>query len=381
MRTRGCFALVGLLVVFQARAGDFLQRFTDPTDGWLDMSQFVLDHKGPLAVPIIITEPAVGYGGGAALVFIRQSLEEQAAKAKNNGGHVAPPDVFGVAAFATENGSKGVAGGGQFTFRDDRFRYRGGVADLSLNLDFYGVGGSLPVPVGKIAYSLKGFASFQQGMMRLGEGDNFVGVRWIYLNLNSNLDVDTGATGLTPQQFAERSSGIGLTFEHDSRDNIFTPSKGWLGAADATYYDPSLGSDNHFETYRAHVFYYFPITHALTLGLRADGRLATGNVPFYMLPYIDLRGVTAGQFQNTHTVVVETEARYDFTSRWAAIAFVGDGRAWGERKSFSDSDNEVAKGLGFRYLLARRLGLWAGMDYAWGPQDQTFYIQIGNAWR
>jgi hypothetical protein len=129
------------------------------------------------------------------------------------------------------------------------------------------------------------------------------------------------------------------------------------------------------------VFYYFAITRGLTLGLRADARLATGDVPFYMLPYIDMRGITSGQFQNTRTAVVESEARYDFALRWAAIAFIGDGRAWGERKSFSDSDNEVAKGLGFRYLLARRLGLWAGMDYAWGPQDQTFYIQIGNAWR
>jgi hypothetical protein len=115
-RLRGCLAFAGLLVICQARSGDFLQRFTDPTDGWFDMSQFVLDHKGPLVVPVIITEPAVGYGGGAALVFIRQSLEEQAAKAKDNGGHVAPPDVFGLMAFETENGSKELGEGANSLF-------------------------------------------------------------------------------------------------------------------------------------------------------------------------------------------------------------------------------------------------------------------------
>ena len=74
-------------------AGDFLKRFTNPGDGMFDVSEFVIDHKGSLAVPIIITEPAVGYGGGAALVFVRDSLADQTAKAKETGGHVVPPDV------------------------------------------------------------------------------------------------------------------------------------------------------------------------------------------------------------------------------------------------------------------------------------------------
>ena len=37
------------------------QGFTDPEDGALDMSEFVIDYKGFLPVPLIITEPAVGY--------------------------------------------------------------------------------------------------------------------------------------------------------------------------------------------------------------------------------------------------------------------------------------------------------------------------------
>ncbi|MGF6545404.1 hypothetical protein [Paraburkholderia youngii] len=36
--------------------------FTDPEDGKLDMSDFLIKYKGALPVPVVITEPAVGYG-------------------------------------------------------------------------------------------------------------------------------------------------------------------------------------------------------------------------------------------------------------------------------------------------------------------------------
>jgi hypothetical protein len=36
---------------------------------------------------------------------------------------------------------------------------------------------------------------------------------------------------------------------------------------------------------------------------------------------------------------------------------------------------------GFRYLIARRLGLYVGMDYARGPDDDAIYLQVGGAWR
>ena len=40
--------------------------FRDSTDHAIDMSDWLLNKKGFLFVPTIITEPAVGYGGAAA---------------------------------------------------------------------------------------------------------------------------------------------------------------------------------------------------------------------------------------------------------------------------------------------------------------------------
>jgi len=371
--------VLGLLAT-QAAASEWLQRFVDPADGMFDMSEWLLDHKGFLPVPIVITEPAVGYGAGVALVFFRESIRD-AVRRTDASGHVTPPDVFGAGAFATENGTKGAAGGGQWTFLDDRYRYRGGIGEFTVNLDFYGVGGRLPTPVNKIAYTLHGFGSFQQGMVRLGASDTYAGVRWIYLDLATHLDVAAEDAVLTPRELAKRSSGLGVTLEHDSRDNIFTPNRGMVAAFEANFYDTSIGSSNDFQAYRAHVFDYLPLSSDWTLGLRADARLARGDVPFYMLPFIDLRGIPAARFQDTNVAVLEAELRYDVTERWSVVGFYGGGFAWGTRDSFADAEKPLSGGLGFRYLIARRLGLYAGVDFAWSTVDRAFYIQVGNGWR
>src|SRR5213076_2985878 len=85
-------------------------QFRDPEDGAFDASEWLLDRKGFLPVPIVITEPAVGYGAGAALVFFRESFRERGAKVAP-GERLTPPDIYLAAFAATENGTR-VAGAG-----------------------------------------------------------------------------------------------------------------------------------------------------------------------------------------------------------------------------------------------------------------------------
>lgn len=377
---RLCLACAAAMGAATSPGAGLPERFVDPGDGKLDLSEWLLDHKGALPVPIVITEPAVGYGGGVALAYFRETLRDTAQRSKE-AGRPTPPDVFGIGAIATENGTKGAALGGQWTFDRGRYLYRGGVADVSINLDFYGIGGQLPLPVDKVGYRLSGFGSFQQGMVRLGESDTYAGLRWIYLDLSARLDVDAGDIGLSPRQTAKRSSGAGVAIEHDSRDNIFTPNRGWKGALEATFYGPAIGGSNTFQAYRAHVFDYHELSRDWILGLRADGRLARGDVPFYMLPFIDMRGIPAARDQDVNVAVLETEVRYNLDERWAVVGFVGTGRAWGDRVSFDGADKPVSGGAGFRYLIARRLGIYAGIDFAKSSVDRAFYIQVGNGWR
>ena len=76
-----------------ARAGDETLSFTDPEDGQFDVSDFLLKHKGALPVPILITEPAVGYGLGLGLLFFSDPSSDAGAGPPRNGKERVPPNV------------------------------------------------------------------------------------------------------------------------------------------------------------------------------------------------------------------------------------------------------------------------------------------------
>ncbi len=297
----GCAVLLSVAAI--PAHGFNLDGFKDADDGQFDLSEWLLDRKGFLPVPIVITEPAVGFGGGVAIVYFQQSARE-AAGSRGPSGEVIPPSLFGAALAATSNGTKLGGLGGMFSFDQDRFRYRGAAAKASLNLEFYGIGNAGLGTSGfgqnlKIAYNLDGWGTRQQLLMRMGSTNVWFSALWQYIDTTNTLN--SSIVNLPPFAFAKRSSGAGPTVEYDSRDNIFTPNRGWTGSIDTTFYGSTWGSEDTFQTYRAHVFAYFPLGSALVLGTRLDGRSARGDVPFYLYPSVDLRGIPAGRLQEMRT--------------------------------------------------------------------------------
>jgi hypothetical protein len=361
--------------------GSFWSRFEDPEDGRFDMSAWLLDHKGALPVPVIITEPAIGYGGGVALLYFRRP-EGKAMSRTRGDGEARPimPDLYAGFAAGTQNGTRGYGGAAYLHFREDLWRYKGGVGDTRINLDYY-----RDLPGGgtrRIAYTIEGILSLQQVQRRIGDGDAYIGLRWLFVDFDSRLDVQSDAAFFEPREFAQRSSGVGLVFEVDKRDNAFTPSKGWLAVFESTAFAPGFGSDNTYELYRGKAYGYWPFSDGrFVLGARADARAANGDVPFYMQPFLELRGVPAARYQDERTALLETELRWNLDGRWALLAFAGVGKAWGRQQDFGDARSVTTRGAGFRYLIARRLGVYSGLDVAWGPEDRAAYVQVGSAWR
>jgi hypothetical protein len=334
--------------------------FTDPEDGALDASEWLLEKKGFLPVPIIVTEPAIGYGAGAALLWFRESLGEKQAQ-----GRLSPPDIFGGVFAATENGTTLAGGVGMVTFGQEQWRWRGFVGRPDVNLDFYGENT-------KIGYNLEGWATTQQVLRRIGDSDNWLGLRWNYIDFDARFDSSrpqplvSGVREIT-------SSGAGVFLEHDSRDNFFTASRGWKGILEGVFYSPDLGGDASYQVYRAQAFGYVPVTRELVLGGRFDSRAARGEVPFYQLPFIEMRGIPFFRYQAEEVALIEAELRWNFTARWAVVGFLGTGKAGEETPS--------AWGAGIRRLVARRLGIYMGLDLARGPEETAIYIQAGSAWR
>ena len=374
-----CGRLVFLLLVL-ATAPASAQRvpdaFRDPEDGRFDLSEHLLTRRGLLPMPILITEPALGYGAGLALTYFSQSLAEGA----REGRDFAIPTIAGGAGFATAGGSYG---GALFYFqpyRHDRFRFLAALGGASLDLDFFGFDPEGPLSDQPIAYTIKTLFTGGRAQARLGDTDLFIGAHYSYLSTETSFA--TPPPEIPDQHLDVDVAGLGVGLEYDTRDNLLNALRGMDVTANATWYGPSVGGDESFSKYSVQGLFYGQPTTQWGYGLRVSSGFATGDPPFFEKPSLAMRGLPDTKYLNDVTVLAEAELRYSIDSRWTVLAFGGSGRVaetWGDIPGASGIG---AGGLGFRYLLARRLGLGSGLDFALGPGSEfAFYIQMGSAWR
>ncbi|WP_211234011.1 BamA/TamA family outer membrane protein [Chitinilyticum litopenaei] len=360
-------------VATQAAAGTD-SRFSDPEDGQFDLSEHLLNHKGFLPIPLIITEPALDFGGGVGLLWFSDSLASSGERAKTGHGRFTPPAMGGLFGFRSGNGSKGAGGGYFIPLDDDRHRYLGGAGAVDLQLDHYSLRGDAR------SYALSGTGLVQQWLSRLGDSDWFIGPRYVFFRSEARFG-GSGQPDRLPRDLDVRISQLTAVIDYDSRDNMFTPNRGDFLEIELGTVNQALGASVDYNSLNARGYHYEPLGKQIVLGLRGDARSVSSGAPFFAQPYVNLRGVPALRYQDSRTLVAETEVRWNVTPRWAVIGFAGAGKAFGERSSWDGSETVHAGGIGLRYLLARKLGLYGGIDLARGPEDNAVYIQIGSAWR
>ena len=352
---------------------------TDSEDGKFDVSEWLTTAQGFLPVISVLTEPATGYGAAAALLFLHDSIENRAQqmKEKNPNGspkRLPPPSVSGVFGLATENGTWGAGLFHLGVWKEDTFRYLGALVYNSANLDFYPLGQAVP-------FNIESAGLFQQLTYRLGESDFFLGGNYAFTSTTATPKGNGPIPPLLGEGVEIQSGGAGVIFEYDSRDNLFSPNRGFNPRMVWAHYNEWLGSDNQFDLLSLTTRYWHPLTESLVLGLRADGFFSGGDIPFYMKPFVPLRGIPAMRYQGDYVLTTEAELRWDFTPRWSLIGFAGAGWTANDSLSnFGNSDTYPAAGFGVRYLVARIFDLRSGIDVGFSEEDSAIYFVTGSAW-
>ena len=129
------------------------------------------------------------------------------------------------------------------------------------------------------------------------------------------------------------------------------------------------------------VMQYVPLAGTLFMGIRGDAKASFGDAPFYMLLYISLRGAPVLRYQGEAVAHTELELRWQCWRRFSLVAFGGVGGAWNDFNHLDAGHRTIETGGGgFRYELARRYGLHAGLDVGFGPDNTAIYLQVGSAW-
>ena len=313
----------------------------------------------PIVVPI--TEPAVGYGLVAGLMYF---LPKEDSKLQS--------DMIVGAAGLTTNGTW-FGGGGYLGFwKDDKLRYTGFTGYGQVTMDYYGFGQDNPVQ-----FNQNVFLFLQQMNFRIGDSDFFLGGKYqlskIIIDQKNLDDVNT-------DDFSLLNSGISLIAEFDNLNNFLSPTKGTIVHLSYDQNLKILGSNRDWGTLNFFSHFFYPVNAYWIPSLRLASQLSAGNPPFYALPYVELRGVPALRYQGKLTMIAETEQLIDFTKRWGAVAFTGIGAAFKSLDNLKNDNIVWNVGVGARYLASESLGVKIGADIARGPEEYAFYISIGSAW-
>jgi len=372
-------------------------QFFDQLDGMFDASEYLSENAyGFLPVPIIITDPAVEGGLGVMGLFFHETDEEKSArlkamqKSEAAAMHLLPPSVSAAIGAYTGNGSYFAGGGHMGFFNQGKIRYMGGAGHGNVNLDFFGYG-DIVLPK-SIEINTEATAVMQTLKFKLADSSFYLGPTHRYIKAEiSPSNINDLINNLPPQWHDPikevltqtiTTSGIGFTLEYDTRDNVFSPSQGLKYDLTTLWFDENIGSDVDYLLSELSALHYFKLNKHWRTAFRVEVNYADadGFLPPYATPYINMRGIPSARFQGKSVVMSELELIYQFNLRWSANAFAGLGKASNEFSDLGSASSRVSKGLGFRYLIARRYGFNMGIDIAKGPEDTVFYIQAGSAW-
>ena len=349
-----------LLYVFVIQAQSDKQAYIDMVENFGDTVQKVKKEKNkflPVALPI--TEPAVGYGLAAGLLYFFE---------KKDSSQVADM-AAGVGGF-TSNGTWFAGGGYLGYWKNDHIRYSGFAGYGHINLDYYGFGGE------PIAFSQNAAFLMQQLKFRLGNGGFFAGGK-IQI---SKITIPIEGENFDPEDMEIWNNGVGGLIEYDKLNNTLSPTQGFKFHVGYDQFMEFLGSQRDWGRLKLYAHWYFPINEIWEPALRFEFLTATGHPPFYAYPYVSLRGIPAMRYQANSVFVAETQQLFNLTDRWGVLGFTG----LGTTISSVDKNikNEVVwnAGGGVRFMAIRNLGLKVGADMARGPEEWAFYFSVGSAW-
>jgi hypothetical protein len=349
----------------------------DKDDKNFDISEYLSQAYGFFPLPTIVTEPAIGAGGGVGLLYLHDGFVGK----KGKSGRNIPASISGIIGGGTENGTYL---GGAFHmgyYLEDTLRTQTFVGYPSININFYS-------NLQKAYFmNLKGPIVYQSLKYRLGDSDFFVGLAYLYLSMDSKFEKKYLNTPDIQRNFTTASMAI--TFDYDSLDNTLSPNKGVSFLSKVSFFDEAFGSQRKFELYGMQGLFYIPISKKIHLEQRIRYDQIVGeDAPFFFYPFIQMRGVPAVKYQGEKNLLYELQLRWSFSSRWDLTVFGGVAKAYGKDKflpslienSFSEADTIYTKGIGFRYMIAKKFGLRVGIDVASSKDDDALYIVFGKAW-
>jgi len=326
--------------------------------------------------PIPINSPAFGTGLILGVGYVFKLKEED---------QTSPPSTVAAAGAFTNNGSRGIVLGASLYFGENKYKTTIAAGTGRANYEYFGIGRVPGQPAISTLIKQKGAFIFGEFMRNFGK-NIFIGPRYQYRKLTATLgDRQTqGGFQIPAIDLKSTTAALGFHVVRDIRDSIFYPRKGSLFEFKADFFAKWLGSNRNYQTYALSYNGYRSIGKKQVLAYRAMACSASDDAPFFDICLFgsrgDLRGYTAGEFQNRRMFAAQAEYRRELPFwRLGVVAFGGFGgvaRRWNE---FNFDQLLPAGGVGLRFKLDKKNHINYRVDLGFGRSGHTLTMSVTEA--
>ena len=328
-----------------------------------------------IIAPIPINSPAFGGGIilGVGYVF-KVKMEDK----------LSPPSTIGAAGAWTSSGSRGGVVAAKLYFNENKYQTTIAAGSGRANYDYFGIGRVPGQDAVAVHIRQRGAFFFAEFMRNFGK-NIFVGPRYQYRNLRSERDGSQlpGELPIPDLGLKSTTAAIGFHVQRDLRDSTFYPRKGSLLDFKADFFAKALGSNRTYQTYSLSYNGYHSMGQKGVLAYRGVACSASERTPFFDLCLYgarsDIRGYTAGEFQNHRMLAAQAEYRHELFWRLGFVAFGGVGGIAPEWSKFQFNKLLPGGGAGLRFTLDKTNHINYRIDYGIGRAGHTVSFSVTEA--
>ncbi|MBN8822492.1 MULTISPECIES: BamA/TamA family outer membrane protein [unclassified Spirosoma] len=326
-------------------------------------------HFIPLPVVFYTPETHVAYGALGVFLFRTDST----ARTSN----------LDFAVIHTQNAQTVVEPTYTIFTRHEKYLIRGFFLYADFPELYYGIGpGTTDNQEELISYkSLRAYNRF----LRKVKPGWFVGVQQQYFK---TFDVSRSSDRQVPAQtliggLGSVVNGVGVASIVDTRDNIYSPIRGWYADVSFMDYEKWMGTEFDFTNYLFDIRHYHSLSPKTVLAGQFYLNLNVGEVPFKQAATLGgsslLRGYYNGRYRDNNALIFQAELRQRLIGRFGGVVFASVGDVAHKPNEFAISDLKPTGGAGLRFMISRKEHVNVRFDAAVGNHTHGFYVNISEA--
>ena len=281
---------------------------------------------------------------------------------------------------------------------DNKHIFTGEFEWLRFPLSFWGIGSDTPDDAEELFTTETG--NVQVSYFCLVKNNLYVGAQLNWSNSNITEKIEDGLLTNDEPILGNNggtSTGLGLSFRYDKRDNYLNASTGPFLEGVLTFNRKAFGGDFNYTKLAMDGRHFFKVNGGHILAFQAFSEYNWGQAPFEQLALLGgktiMRGHYLGRFRDNVSGAIQAEYRLPlgrkewlageeklrFWQRWGLIAFAGTGNVGPSYSDLLNGKWKYSLGIGIRVLILPEEQINFRLDFGFGTQSPGFYFNIREA--